>query len=69
MPPEPKKSKHLQEVEDDAVRIQTRRFNDYLEEQQYQKAKLEVAEPVKSKVEAAEPSEPVEPKVTKKGQK
>ena len=56
MPPEPKKSKHLQEVEDDAVRIQTRRFNDYFEEQQYQKAKLE----------EAEPSEPVEPKVAKK---
>ena len=50
MPPEPKKSKHLQEVEDDAVRIQTRRFNDYFEEQQYQKAKLEEAEPAKSKV-------------------
>jgi len=54
MPLEPKKSKHLQEVEDDAVRIQTRRFNEYLEEQQYQKAKLEEAEPV-------------EPKVAKKG--
>ena len=59
MPPEPKKSQHLQEVEDDAVRIQTRRFNDYLEEQQYQKAKLEEAEP-------SEPSEPVESKVAKK---
>ena len=55
MPPEPKKSKHLQEVEDDAVRIQTRRFNDYFEEQQYQKAKLE----------EAEPSEPVKSKVVK----
>ena len=54
MTPVPQKSKHLQEVEDDAVRIQTRRFNEYLEEQQYQKAKLEEAEPV-------------EPKVAKKG--
>jgi len=50
MPPVPQKSKHLQEVEDDAVRIQTRRFNEQLEEQQYQKAKLESAEPVQSNV-------------------
>jgi len=50
MPPVTKKSKVLQEVEDDAIRIQTRRFKDQLEEAEYQKAKLEEAEPAESDV-------------------
>ena len=41
MAQETTKSKWLQEVEDDAIRIQTKRFNDYFEEQQYQKEKKE----------------------------
>lgn len=41
---EKKKSKVLQEVEDDAVRIQTRRFKEQLEEAEYQKAKNELQE-------------------------
>jgi len=35
------KSPWLQEVEEDATRIQTKRFNDYFEEQQYLKEKKE----------------------------
>ena len=61
MPPVTKKSKVLQEVEDDAIRIQTRRFKDQLEEAEYQKAKLEEAEPAKAEV--------VESEVAKKGTK
>ena len=34
------KSQWLQEVEDDAIRIQNKRFADYFEEQQYQNEKL-----------------------------
>ena len=37
-----KKSKHLQEVEEDAIRIQTRRFKEQLEEAEYQKSKNEL---------------------------
>jgi hypothetical protein len=37
------KSKWLQEVEDDAIRIQTKRFKDQLEEMAYQKSKQEAA--------------------------
>lgn len=36
---EPKKSKWLQEVEDDAIRIQTRRFREQEEERLYQASK------------------------------
>lgn len=39
MSTEPKKSKHLQEVEEDAIRIQTKRFRDMEEERQYQAEK------------------------------
>ena len=69
---EPKKSKHLQEVEDDAVRIQTKRFRDMEEERQYQAEKRleeevkapEVAPVVKpdvksEPVEETKPQEPV----------
>lgn len=50
-PPEPKKSKWLQEVEDDAVRIQTKRFRDQEEERLYQisKKQEELAENKKGK--------------------
>jgi hypothetical protein len=41
MAQEPTKSRWLQEVEDDAIRIQNRRFNEYFDEQQYQKEKAE----------------------------
>lgn len=34
------KSPWLQEVEDDAVRIQTRRFNEYFEDQKFEADKL-----------------------------
>jgi hypothetical protein len=39
--PQVKKSKWLQEVEDDAVRITNRRFNEYFEDLKYQNAKKE----------------------------
>lgn len=35
------KSTWLQEVEDDAIRIQTKRFADHFEEAEYQKSKHE----------------------------
>lgn len=49
------KSAWLQEVEDDAVRIQTKRFRDQEEERQYKLSKLEGA--VKAKVEVEEPAD------------
>lgn len=45
MTPEPKKSKVLQEVENDAVRITEKRFRDQEEERQYQLAKKEEESP------------------------
>lgn len=63
------KSAWLQEVEDDAVRIQNRRFNEFFEEQQYQKEKAEKAN-VKQAVKAELPvgGEVYEP-TAKKGSK
>jgi len=37
------KSAWLQEVEDDATRIATKRFNDYFEEQEYKASKAKEA--------------------------
>lgn len=44
MPPAQKKSPALQEVERDAVRIQTKRFKDQEDERQYQIAKRQEEE-------------------------
>ena len=56
---EPKKSKHLQEVEEDAIRIQTKRFRDMEEERQYQ-AEKRLEEEVKAPEVAPVVTEPVE---------
>lgn len=39
-PIQPTKSKWLQEVEDDAIRIQTKRFRDQEDERQYKLSKI-----------------------------
>ena len=52
------KSAWLQEVEDDAVRIQTKRFRDQEEERQYRLSKQEGV--VKAKVEAEASEAPAE---------
>lgn len=48
------KSKWLQEVEDDANRIATKRFKDYFEELEYQKEKNNEAQVAADDVEAPE---------------
>ncbi len=56
--PEVKKSKWLQEVEDDAIRIQTKRFRDQEEERQYKIAKAEAEKPkAEAPKEVEEPAE------------
>lgn len=64
------KSAWLQEVEDDAVRIQNRRFNEFFEEKQYQKEKAEKAnvKQAPAKVELPVGGEVYEP-TAKKGSK
>lgn len=62
---EPKKSKWLQEVENDAVRITNRRFKEHFEDLEYQKAK-------KLEENQGADTQPVgegspEPELTKKG--
>ncbi len=71
MSTEPKKSKHLQEVEEDAIRIQTKRFRDMEEERQYQAEKRleeevkapEVAPVVKPDVKSEPVKEETKPEV------
>lgn len=60
---EPKKSKWLQEVEDDAVRITNRRFKEQFEEMEYQNAKKEEEQVVETPPEEGISHEPeiVEP--------
>lgn len=62
------KSTWLQEVEDDATRIQTRRFNEYFEDQQYQKEKAK-QEKASKKIEVVEDEAPVSEEVVKPTQK
>lgn len=69
-PIEPKKSKWLQEVEDDAVRITNRRFNQYFEDQALEEAKKKAENPQQA------PEKPIlsggatyEPQLTMKGSK
>lgn len=64
--PQPKKSKWLQEVEDDAVRITNKRFKEYFEELEYQKAKkLEENQIVEKTLQSG--GETHESELTKKG--
>lgn len=60
MPLEPRKSPRLQEVEDDAVRITTKRFKDQEDERQYQLAKKagkpQVSAEVEPELEATTPN-------------
>lgn len=58
------KSAWLQEVEDDAVRIQTKRFRDQEEERQYKLSKQEGA--VKAQVEVEASDEPADEAVAPK---
>lgn len=67
---ESRKSPWLQEVEDDATHIQTKRFNDYFADQQYKAEKAKAAKKATVKEEVSEPvTEPEAPSTEAKGVK
>ncbi len=62
MPPVPKKSKWLQQVEDDAIRITEKRFSDHFAEAEYQRSKREEEMQPKQPTAAVEVSDAPEDK-------